>query len=108
MDPNRAIEDTLRQAQNVLWDALPLNRPDAAIDRIRTLLWSSRVNSALSKASDTLHVFALRAAQRAVADRSRNCAVVVNALWAILDDPWLNASLGIPHNARTKFNYRPE
>jgi len=109
MEANRAVEETLRQAQNILWDALPSDQPaDAAVDRMRTLLWSPRVNKALYAASDTLHVFALRAAQHAVADRSHASAAAINELWSILDDPWLNAALGIPHDARVKFNYRPK
>jgi len=109
MDVNRSIEDALRQAQNVLWDALPSEQlADTALERIRMLLSSPSVNGALSAASDTLQTFALRAAQHAVADRARMPSAVLNELWSILDDRWLNAALGIPHDARTKFNYRPK
>jgi len=108
MDANRAVEDTLRRAQNVLWDDLPSDQPtDDAVEGIRMLLCSLPVNAALNAASDTLQAFALRAAQHAVADRSRTPGAVINELWSILDDRWLNAALGIPHDARTKFNYRP-
>lgn len=103
MDSNRVIEGAIRQAQDILWAAVPPGRSrDAALDDIRGLLWSPGVNSALCSSSDTLVAFALREAQRAVADRSRNAAATIDLLWTVLDEPSLNAAIGISRSSHMK------
>ena len=53
---------------------------------------------ALALASDNYLAFALRESRMALADASAWPDKTLSALWTILDDPALNAALGIPHD----------
>jgi len=59
---------------------------------------SSRNREALALASDNYLAFALRESRMALADASAWPDKTLSALWTILDDPALNAALGIPHD----------
>ena len=65
---------------------------------LKELLWSTQTREALALASDNYLAFALRESRMALADASAWPDKTLSALWTILDDPALNAALGIPHD----------
>ena len=112
MNSDRIIVDALKVAQNLLWAKnLPSTRnlPDAAtVTRVRELVHSPSIRSALERSSDTLLAFALRAVERVVADQSLTNRQIITRLWDVLDDPHLNQALGIPQNSRITFGPYPK
>jgi hypothetical protein len=106
MTPDRVIVEAIKVAQDLLRQNLPPMRSltDAAtVLRLRELVHSSSIRSALDRSSDTLLAFALRAVERALCDHSRPHRETIDLLWGILDDPHLNNALGLPHNPRMAF-----
>jgi hypothetical protein len=103
MKCDRVIESVIRAAQNLLWQNLPPthNLPDAAaIARLRDLVRSPTVQSALLHSNDTFLAFVLRAVEFVLADQFRSDPEIIDHLWEVLDDPYLNQALGIQHNRR--------
>jgi hypothetical protein len=110
MNSERVIVDAIKVAQDLLWQNLPSthNLSDAAtVLRFRELVRSPAVRLALEGSSDTLLAFALRAAERVLADQSRTHREIINRLWNVLDDPYLNKALGLPQNSRITFGPYP-
>ena len=98
-------------AQTFLSQNLPpaYNLPDAATaTRVRELVHSPSIRSALERSSDTLLAFALRAVELVVADQSLTNRQIITRLWDVLDDPHLNQALGIPQNSRITFGPYPK
>ena len=104
MSSDRVIIDAIKMAQRLLWQNLAPthNLPDAVM-RFRDLVRSPAIQSALERSSDTFPAFALRAVERALADRSRTDREIISRLWDVLDDPHLNEALGLPQNSRIVF-----
>jgi hypothetical protein len=103
MNSDRVIFEAIKVAQHLLRQNLPQwhNLPDAAtVLRLRELICSPSIRSALDGSSDTLFAFALRAVERVIFDHSRTNRETINELWEVLDDPHLNEALGIPHTRR--------
>ena len=103
MNSNRVFEAAIRALKNLLWQNLPPthNLPDTAMDmRIRELVHSPSIQSALHRSSDTFLAFTLRAVEYVVADQSQADREIITRLWDVLDDPHLNQALGIPQNSR--------
>jgi hypothetical protein len=103
MNSNRVFEAAIRALKNLLWqNLLPThNLPDTAIVmRIRELVHSPSIQSALHRSSDTFLAFTLRAVEYVVADQSQADREIITRLWDVLDDPHLNQALGIPQNSR--------
>ena len=74
MSSDRIIVDTIKVAQDLLWQNLPPthNLTDAAtVMRFRELVRSQAIRSALDCSSDALLTFALRAVERVISDQSR-------------------------------------
>jgi hypothetical protein len=97
MNSDRKFETAIRAAKNLLWRNLPPthNLPDAAtVTRVRELVHSASIQSALQRSSDTFRTFALRAVEHVVADQSQTDRQIINRLWDILDDPHLNQAMG--------------
>jgi hypothetical protein len=106
MSSDRAIVDAIKVARTLLSQNLPpaYNLPDAATaTRVRELVHSPSIRSALERSSDTLLAFALRAVERVVSDQSQTNRETINRLWDILDDAHLNKALGLPQNPRMTF-----
>jgi hypothetical protein len=106
MTPDRLIVEAIKAAQHLLRQNLPpmRNLTDATtVFRLRELVHSSSIRSALDRSSDTLLAFALRTVERALCDHSRPHRETIDLLWDILDDPHLNNALGLPHNSRMAF-----
>ena len=99
MNAPTSLDETIRRAQDILWSALPpgMARTSAVIE-LKELLWSTQTREALALASDNYVAFALRESRMALADASAWPDKTLSALWTILDDPALNAALGIPHD----------
>ena len=80
--------------------------PDAAtVIRLRELVHSPSIRSALLHSSDTLLAFALRAVEHLVADQSQTDREIITRLWDVLEDtpepsPWDDTELTL--HARTK------
>src|SRR6266566_4854589 len=106
MTPDRLIVEAIEVAQGFLRQNLPPMHKltDAAtVLRLRELVHSPSIRSALDRSSDTLLAFALRAVERALCDHSRPHRETIDLLWDILDDPHLNKALGLPQNSRMAF-----
>jgi hypothetical protein len=54
---------------------------DALAMRLRELVRSQAVRSALERSSDTLFAFALRAVEQVISDQSRSSRETINRLW---------------------------
>jgi hypothetical protein len=88
MSSDRVIIDAIKMAQRLLWQNLAPthNLPDATtVMRFRDLVRSPAIQSALERSSDTFAAFALRAVERALADRSRTDREIISRLWDLLD-----------------------
>jgi hypothetical protein len=106
MKSDRVIESAIRAAQNLLWQNLPstYKLPDAAaVARLRDLVRSPAVKSALLHSNDTFLAFVLRAVEFVLADQFRADREIIDHLWDVLDDPHLNKALGLPQNSRMTF-----
>jgi hypothetical protein len=103
MDSVIVLENTLRKAQDILWEALPPGTSRGpTIVKLKELLWSPEISTALAASSDNYLAFAVRESRVALADATASSDKIISTLWAILDDPPLNAALGIPQNSRMK------
>jgi hypothetical protein len=108
---HRVIEAAIKTAKNLLWQNLPPthNLTDAAtVARVRELVHSPSIRSALELSSDTLLAFALRAVKHVVADQSLTNRQIITRLWNVLDDPHLDQGLGISQNSRITFGPYPK
>jgi hypothetical protein len=96
MDSKIIIEDTVRAAQDILWEVLPPGEQrELAIIKLRKVLWLPGVSAALITASNNIVTFALRGSRLALAEPPAWPDKIISALWMILDDPSLNQALGI-------------
>jgi hypothetical protein len=104
MDSAIVLENTLRKAtQDILWEAFPPGTSrEPTVVKLKELLWSPEISTALAASSDNYFAFAVRESRVALADASARPDKIVSTLWAILDHPPLNAALGIPQNSRMK------
>jgi hypothetical protein len=96
MSSDRIIVEAIKVAQTLLWQNLPPmhNLTDAAtVMRVRELVRSQAVRSALERSSDTLFAFALRSVERVVSDQTPTRREIINRLWGVLDEPHLNKAL---------------
>ena len=97
MDAATSLDDAVRNAQDIMWAALsPGSARAAAVVKLRDLLWSTKMTRALAISSDNCLAFALRQSRIALADTSAWPDKTLSVLWTILDNPGLNAALGIP------------
>jgi hypothetical protein len=97
MIPDRVFVEAIKVAQDLLRQNLPpmRNLTDAAtVLRLRDLVRSPSIRSALDGGSDTLVAFAWRAVERALCDHSRPHRETIELLWDVLDEPHLNKALG--------------
>ena len=75
MNSDREIADAVKAAQRLLWHTYDL--PDAMkVVRLRKLVRSPTVQSAMQRCSDTLLAFTLRAVALVIADQSRSDNVI--------------------------------
>jgi hypothetical protein len=107
MDHARIIDQALRDAQDILWTALPAtpNLPDDAttVQELREIVFSPPVAHALKCAADTFLSFELRAVLRILAEGSHSDRAIIDSLWCILDHPELNQALGTKQNSHMIF-----
>jgi hypothetical protein len=106
MSSDRVIIDAIKTAQDLLSQNLAPTRnlTDAAtVMRLRELIRSQAIRSALERSSDTVLAFGLRAVEQVISDQSRTNHETINRLWDVLDDPHLNKALGLPQNSRKPF-----
>src|SRR5258707_13193523 len=91
MSSDRVIIDAIKMAQRLLWQNLAPthNLPDATtVMRVRDLVRSPAIQSALERSSDTFAAFALRAVESALADRSGSDREIMSRLWDLIDVEW--------------------
>jgi hypothetical protein len=96
MNSDRVIECAIRAAKNLLWQNLPPTHtlPDGAtVARVRELVNSPSIQSALQCGSDTFLAFVLREVQFVIADRSLTDRQILARLWDVLD-PTRTARIG--------------
>ena len=101
MSSDRVIIDAIKMAQDLLSQNLAPTRnlTDAAtVMRLRELIRSQAIRSALERSSDTVLAFGLRAVEQVISDQSRTNRETINRLWDVLDDPHLNQALGLPQS----------
>jgi hypothetical protein len=61
MDSAIVLENTLREAQDILWEALPPGTSrGATIVKLKELLWSPKISTALAASRDDYLAFAVR------------------------------------------------
>ena len=88
MNSDRVIADAIKSAQRLLWHTDDL--PDAMkVVRLRKLVRSPAVQSAMQRCSDTLLAFTLRAVDLVIADQSRTDREMLRRLCDILNNPHL-------------------
>jgi hypothetical protein len=93
MNSDRVIESAIRAAKNLLWQNLPPTHtlPDGAtVARVRELVHSPPIQSALQCGNDTFFAFVLREVQFVIADRSLTDRQILARLWDVLDSRHLN------------------
>ena len=96
MHSDRAIADTIKAAQRLLWHRYDL--PDAMkVVRLRKLVRSPTVQSALQRSSDTLLPFTLRAVELVIADQLTD-REMIRRVWHILNNPDLIQAVGPPNS----------
>ena len=103
MNSDHIFEAAIRASKNLLWQNLQSTNdlPDAAtVIRLRELVHSPSIRSALLHSSDKLLAFALRAVEHVVADQSQTDREIITRLWDVLEDPHLNQALGMTQNSR--------
>jgi hypothetical protein len=110
---DRVIEAAISTARNLLSQNLGSTRSlyvsDAeTVSRIRELVYSPSVRSALESGSDMLPAFALREVDRVVKDQSLTDHQIITWLWEVLDEPHLKQALGISQNSRMTFGPSPK
>jgi hypothetical protein len=105
MDPAAILTKALRTAQDIMRDSLGRSRA-LAILKLRELLWSAEITTALAASSDNCSAFAIRASRTVLADTAAWPDETLAALWHILDDPALHAALGLPHSSRAGHKHR--
>jgi hypothetical protein len=101
MSSDRVIVEALKVAQVLLCQNLPPknNLTDVAtVLRLREVIRSPSIRSALERSSDALTTFALRAVERVLSDRSLSDRETVSRLWDVLGDAHLNEALGLARN----------
>jgi hypothetical protein len=101
MNSDRVIVEALKVAQVLLCQNLPpkQNLTDAAtVLRLRELIGTPSIRSALERSSDAVTTFSLRAVERVLSDRSLSHREIINRLWDVLGDAHLNKALGLPPN----------
>src|SRR6266487_3906748 len=72
----------------------------ATVARVRELVNSPSIQSALQCGSDTFFAFVLREVQFVIADRSLTGRQILARLWDVLDARHLNQALGITQRSR--------
>ena len=88
MNSDRVFADAVKAAQRLLWHTYDL--PDAMkVVRLRKLVRSPTVQSAMQRCSDTLLAFTLRAIELVIADQSRTDREMLRRLCDILNNPHL-------------------
>jgi hypothetical protein len=101
VNSDQVIVEALKLAQVLLCQkfASEQNLTDAAtILRLREVIGSPSIRTALERSADVLATFALRAVERVLSDRSLSHRETINRLWDVLDDAHLNKGLGLPPN----------
>jgi hypothetical protein len=108
MEHQRVIELAMREAQDILWDSLPPDSPakPVAVRNLRLLFRRTQTRLSLRQASDSLLAFHARAVQRILFDDGLEENDIFAALVPVLDDPGLNALLGLPPNSRITIVHR--
>ena len=98
MNSDRVFADAVKAAQRLLWHTYDL--PDAMkVVRLRKLVRSPTVQSAMQRCSDTLLAFTLRAVELVIADQSQTDREMIRRLWDILlNNPHLIQAAG-PQNS---------
>jgi len=91
------MADTIKAAQHLLLHRYDL--PDAIkVMRLRKLVRSRTVQSALQRSGGTLLPFTLQAVELVIADQSRTDRELIRRLWKILNNPQLTQAMG-PQNS---------
>ena len=97
MNSDREIADAVKAAQRLLWHTYDL--PDAMkVVRLRKLVRSPTVQSAMQRCSDTLLAFTLRAVELVIADQSQTDREMIRRDWHILNNPNLIQAVGPPNS----------
>jgi len=96
MNCDRVIADAIKAAQRLMWHRYDLSDAMKVV-RLRKLVRSPTVQSALQCSSDTLLPSTLRAVELEIADQSRTDREMIRRLWDTLNNPHLIQAVG-PQN----------
>jgi hypothetical protein len=102
MNSDRAVVYTLRLAHSLLCQNLPPAHltDGGTVSRLREVVHSPSVRSALERGSDTLPAFALREVVRVLSDHSQTYGETIVRIRNVLDEPHLHEALGLRQNPR--------
>jgi hypothetical protein len=100
MTSDRIIVEALKLAHLLLCPN-PHLRGTGTVVRLREVVHSPSVRSALERGSDSLPAFALRGLARVLSDFSQTPGETIVRIRHVLDDPHLHAALGLGQNRRT-------
>jgi hypothetical protein len=87
MSSDRIIVDALKLAHSLTWHNLRPETDAATVLRLRELVHSPSVRSALERGSDTLPAFALREVASVLSDQSQTHGQTIARIRNILDEP---------------------
>jgi hypothetical protein len=100
MTSDRIIVDALKLAHSLLCQN-PYLRDTGTVLRLREVVHSPSVRSALERGSDSLPAFALREIARVLSDFSQTPGETIVPIQNVLDEPHLNEALSLSQNRRT-------
>jgi len=107
MSSDRIIVDSLMLAHSLVWQNLRPTTDAATVFRLRELLHSPSVRSALERGSDSLPAFALREVARVLTDQSQTHGQAIARIRNVVGEPHLNEALGLRQNRWITFPPRP-
>jgi hypothetical protein len=107
MSSDRIIVDALKLAHGLVWQNVRPTTDATTVLRLRELVHSPSVRSALERGSDAIPTFALRDLARVLTDQSQTHGETLTRIRNVLDQPHLNQALGLPQNRWITFRLRP-
>jgi hypothetical protein len=107
MSSDGIILDALKLAHSLVWENLRPTTDAATVLRLRELVHSPSVRSALERGTDGLPTFALRDVARVLTDQSQTLGETLARIRKLLDQPHLNDALGLRQNRWITFRPRP-
>ena len=98
MNSDGLIIDALRLAHGLLWQSLGPATEAGTVLRLRELLHSASIRSAMERGSDSVPAFALREVARVLSDYLQTHGETIAQIRNVLDEPHLKEALDLPRD----------